>query len=129
MKPFFTAFRRAIAVIGLVAVVFGALEHEDLILQDGVGLLSSRQERALTVNDDAELAPLDAASSDRVAGESGTEGTFRSDVHRLLISPPVGGGSFVRPRKLFCVGEIPLRSWRQTAPLRPILVGVVILRL
>ncbi len=118
-------------MIGLVAVVFGALEHEDLILQREADVLPSRQELASTsmVNDGSELTSAETASSDRVAGESGTEGTFRSDIHRLLLSPPVSGGLFLRPRRLICVGETPLRAWRQTAPLRPLLVGVVILRL
>ena len=69
-------FRRALAIIGLVAVLLGALEHEDLILQ------SVGTEAAIPSAHGPLTYGLNDASTD-----SGTEGTFRSELHRLWLVP------------------------------------------
>ncbi|WP_438480656.1 hypothetical protein [Oleiharenicola lentus] len=68
-------FKSIIALFGLVAVLLGALEHEDLIFQD----VSSE---ASVFEQDSVIAVAQDLRADR-----GTEGTFRSENNRLWLSP------------------------------------------
>ena len=77
--------KNLLAILSLIAVLFGALEHEDLIFQD-----HPLQELAAV---DAESPAEAGQSKNPVTGlterleDSGTEGTFRSDAHGLWLGP------------------------------------------
>lgn len=109
-------FRRILAMIGLVAVLLGALEHENLILQPaGV-------EPAIADAPGKLAYALTEASPD-----SGTEGTFRSELHRLWLGPraeityvprAVPGGSAYLPGWLAECSLAGRRSLTGRMPLR-----------
>jgi hypothetical protein len=121
MSAFSSGFKRIIALFGLVAVLLGALEHEDLIFQ--------HTEIALATDRAASAAAILAESNWSMSTESGTEGTFRAETHRLWLSPKPEtrfAGQLLRathPVRLAAFST----SFRRER--RPPLVGIVALRL
>lgn len=112
-----TALHRAflssvLSLLTALAVLLGALEHEDLILQDcspGADLASPWH------------SPSDSFSP--ADTDSGTEGTFRFHLSRLWLSPPAPAGkalrciagaaaprpSAIRDQRLALAGHVALR--------------------
>jgi hypothetical protein len=79
-----TMVRNATALLGLVAVFLGALEHEDLIFQEPI-----------TVQADAETdhtgngpGAANGGQLDALSPVSGTESIFRSEPHRQVVAQP-----------------------------------------
>jgi len=121
-----TAFRNAIAFLGLVAVLLGALEHESLVLQaDFTAVDSVASETFLKdgqpIDEDSHLVAFPS--------ESGTEGTFRSEIH-FLATAPAGSRRMSQRIRLSSVDtgqcRAPLCRGQQARSLR---IGVVALRL
>ena len=82
-----TAFRIATAFIGLVAIVFGALEHEDLVLQ-GSGLYTVETVSSAThAAAHPSAALFDNSTAIPTKPDSGTEGTFRAESHHFRFPP------------------------------------------
>lgn len=124
-----TAGRIATAFIGLVAILFAALEHEDLILQPAGspsvcvdctpgGFYGSLAATPFTDSTAAQLKP-----------DSGTEGTFRAESHRLRLPPEASGHSWRQEWTVFhrvrCVRLAHQSVW----PKFPAIVGITELRL
>ncbi len=70
---FLAASRFVLSLLAAFAVLLGALEHEDLILQESPP--------------DAAASPLNETVSTADA-DRGTEGTFRLHLFRFWLSPP-----------------------------------------
>lgn len=81
MSALHSALKGCVALVGLCAVLLGAFEHEDLIFQDRVAGVVVAEAGA------GPEAGLDAGMRSEVAGDSGTEGTFRSEHYRFWLSP------------------------------------------
>ena len=86
MIPLRALLNLLVAIVALVALLVGAFEHEDLILQ---GERQAHSERPASVSSEAMDASA-TASFDVVGWSSGTEGTFRAENDSLLMSPRVG---------------------------------------
>ncbi len=116
-----TTFRAAIALFGLIAVLLGALEHEDLIFQG---------HRAAGAEEEAP-GVFDGSSAQWQPGpsESGTESKFRRKIDRdWIVSERAPLVMFVgrltpRPRNL------PARITLQRISSRAPATGIVALRL
>lgn len=81
-----TVFKIVTASLGLVAVFLAALEHEDLIWQEGMIVRAFASE----VSEPAEAAPASGmmtsgtlARISTLSADTGTEGTFRSELHQF----------------------------------------------
>lgn len=80
-----SGFQKLVALLGLCAVLLGALEHEDLILQEAPEPASGLAAGGGFSSEDGVLtAPRGV---DELATDSGTEGTFRSEHYRFWLFP------------------------------------------
>ncbi len=79
MSSWHTLLRNAIVLFGLVAIVLGAFEHEDLIFQDSDEPGSVCRSDAGGASDDSRRGGALGA----VAPATGTESAFRPEAHAL----------------------------------------------
>jgi len=85
MSTFRTFLTGTIAILGMLAVLLGAMEHEDLIFQAEVSaeVTEHADQGSLGMNG------IEDFSLTNDLHRSGTEGTFRSEVHRLWLLPRI----------------------------------------
>jgi len=100
MSSLRTAFRNAIAFLGMVAVLLGALEHESLVLQADFTPGDVAASRTLlkdghAIDEDSHLVAFPR--------ESGTEGTFRSE-NPFPSTAPAGSRRLSRRVRLISAG-------------------------
>lgn len=108
MRTLRTTFRIVIALVGLTAVVFGALEHEDLIFQS---------DRAVVDPLTGTPAGPDASANDwqTAPAHSGTESQFRQEIgphlavaeRTVFVWSPAHGST---PRRLLPVARLSSRA-------------------
>ena len=100
MSSMRTALRNAIAFLGMVAVLLGALEHESLVLQadfspGDLPVSQTLLKDGHAIDEDSHLVAFPR--------ESGTEGTFRSE-NSFLSTAPAGSRRVCRRFRLISAG-------------------------
>jgi hypothetical protein len=123
-----TVFRIATAFSGMVAVVFGVLDHEDVVLQ-GTALYKLEKASAATP---AAADPSDALFDDSAVipakSDSGTEGTFRTESYHFRFTPTASRP--VWPQVWSALLRVNQTRFEQQVAGRPCqgIVGITVLR-
>jgi hypothetical protein len=127
MQRLFPSYRVLTAVLSLIAVVLAVLEHEDLIFQAVNGDIAS--EKTAMGNSLPVLTDLANSTLESESRDSGTEGEFRSEAHRLRAA--LGGCPLPAPcwRGRVVAHRPAYREARLIPPTCPRIVGTVELRI